>query len=64
MKLNMIVFTDIDDCSPDPCSYGTCLDGVDGYRCVCLVGYTGTRCDISKLYIAIKSQTFSLWISC
>ena len=46
--LSILTFTDIDDCSPDPCYHGSCVDGVDSYRCTCITGYTGTLCDISK----------------
>merc|ERR1711881_630458 len=36
---------DIDDCSPDPCTHGTCTDGVDSYTCACENGYDGVNCD-------------------
>ena len=38
-------FTDINECSPNPCQYGgTCTDGVNTYLCTCVAGYTGTTC--------------------
>ena len=46
--LTFVIFLDIDDCLLDPCFYGSCVDGVDSYRCTCMTGYTGTLCDISK----------------
>ena len=38
------MFTDLDDCSPNPCNYGECDDQVDGFKCQCLPGYTGETC--------------------
>lgn len=35
----------IDDCSPDPCHHGTCMDGIASFTCTCLAGYTGYRCE-------------------
>lgn len=35
----------IDDCSPDPCHHGTCVDGIASFACTCLAGYTGYRCE-------------------
>uniref|UniRef100_A0A8C5RLU0 EGF-like domain-containing protein n=1 Tax=Laticauda laticaudata TaxID=8630 RepID=A0A8C5RLU0_LATLA len=37
--------TDINDCDPDPCHYGTCQDGIATYNCLCQPGYTGRLCD-------------------
>ena len=39
-------------CRPNPCSYnGKCvLNGYGGYKCKCVGGYTGNRCE-SKLYL-------------
>uniref|UniRef100_A0A8C6XKE3 EGF-like domain-containing protein n=1 Tax=Naja naja TaxID=35670 RepID=A0A8C6XKE3_NAJNA len=35
----------IDDCSPDPCHHGTCVDGIASFTCICVAGYTGYRCE-------------------
>ena len=32
------------DCSPNPCTRGKCVDGVDAYTCQCPEGYTGKDC--------------------
>ena len=35
---------DIDECLSGPCQYGSCLDAVDGYQCICYDGWEGTHC--------------------
>lgn len=41
--------TDIDDCSPNNCSHGgTCLDLVNGFKCVCPPQWTGKTCQLGK----------------
>jgi hypothetical protein len=35
----------VDDCSPDPCHHGRCVDGIATFSCACAPGYTGTRCE-------------------
>ena len=38
-------FADDDDCDPNPCvNGGSCVDEVNGYRCICRDGYIGDRC--------------------
>ncbi|XP_053138011.1 inactive serine protease PAMR1 isoform X5 [Hemicordylus capensis] len=41
------IFEEITACSSSPCLHdGTCiLDKIGGYRCACLAGYTGNRCE-------------------
>ncbi|CAI5763616.1 inactive serine protease PAMR1 isoform X2 [Podarcis lilfordi] len=41
------VFEEITACSSSPClNDGTCiLDKIGGYKCACLAGYTGNRCE-------------------
>lgn len=35
----------VDDCSPDPCHHGRCVDGIASFSCACAPGYTGMRCE-------------------
>ena len=45
-----LLFADIDDCDGDPCMHGaTCNDEVNAYRCTCVAGYTGDRCETGML---------------
>ncbi|XP_054828282.1 inactive serine protease PAMR1 isoform X2 [Eublepharis macularius] len=41
------IFEEITACSSSPCFHdGTCVvDKIGGYRCACLAGYTGNRCE-------------------
>uniref|UniRef100_A0A665TDU2 Si:dkey-30e9.7 n=1 Tax=Echeneis naucrates TaxID=173247 RepID=A0A665TDU2_ECHNA len=34
---------DIDDCKPNPCRLGRCIDGPNSFSCICPPGMTGTR---------------------
>ncbi|XP_051921817.1 von Willebrand factor D and EGF domain-containing protein [Hippocampus zosterae] len=35
---------DVDDCKPNPCRLGRCLDGPDSFTCICPPGMTGRTC--------------------
>lgn len=42
-----LIYADIDECSPNPCSNGgICKDGINGYTCTCAAGYKGNNCEI------------------
>ena len=32
---------DVDDCKPNPCRLGLCIDGPNAFSCVCPPGMTG-----------------------
>ena len=57
--LILILLTDIDDCSPDPCQNGAaCTDGVNTYTCVCLAGYTGMNCETGEYKNKIMTNSY------
>ncbi|XP_033968639.1 von Willebrand factor D and EGF domain-containing protein [Trematomus bernacchii] len=35
---------DVDDCKPNPCRLGRCIDGPDSFSCICPAGMTGHTC--------------------
>ncbi|KAK5862118.1 hypothetical protein PBY51_017547 [Eleginops maclovinus] len=35
---------DIDDCKPNPCRLGRCIDGPNSFSCICPAGMTGHTC--------------------
>lgn len=44
----MHIFLDSDDCNPNPChNNGTCIDGVNWFRCQCAFGFIGPDCRIN-----------------
>lgn len=44
--LKLILFLlDINECQSSPCHFGaTCVDEINGYRCICPIGYSGVKC--------------------
>ena len=42
-------FLDIGECSSDPCQNGgTCIDEINAFACICIIGYTGDVCETSE----------------
>ena len=40
---------DIDECASAPCQNGgNCRDQINGYRCICVPGYTGLQCQTGE----------------
>ena len=51
------LFSDIDECNPNQCLNGAvCIDGINGYTCVCPAGYTGVNCETSKNKVESRKQ--------
>ena len=52
---NIYNILDIDVCASAPCQHGgTCTDKVNGYRCLCVSGYTGINCQTG---MAVTTET-------
>ena len=45
----LLIFVDIGECSSEPCQNGgTCVDEINAFTCICMIGYTGDVCETSK----------------
>ncbi len=44
-KLKNLACVELDYCENINCNNGECINGIDGYTCICQVGYTGDNCD-------------------
>ena len=58
--------TNINECASNPCQNGgVCTDGVNGYTCGCVAGYTGAQCQVRiniVLYFLYWPTYF--WVNC
>ena len=48
-----------------PCQAGgTCIDGINGFTCDCLLGYGGDTCEIGRLFSDLLDSTQKYTILC
>ena len=49
LTMRTSLLSDIDDCAVQPCmNEGNCTDAVNGYTCICVVGYSGRNCSVGE----------------
>ncbi|KAI0240877.1 hypothetical protein LSAT2_008331 [Lamellibrachia satsuma] len=52
--------TDFDKCASNPCqNNATCMDKVNAYKCLCLDGYAGRRCEVKGVMCYTCSYVWS-----
>ena len=57
----LLSFLDINECSSVPCQNGgTCVDQVNGYKCTCSPGYTGSNCQTSMFKYQTAGQSLNI----
>ena len=48
--MSLYFYPDFDECASHPClNGGTCIDGLDGYTCLCFPDHTGENCETGKI---------------
>lgn len=48
--MTKFIFTDFNQCNPNPCNGYPCVDKINGYKCQCKDGYIGDLCQIEPDY--------------
>ena len=49
-------FSDGQQCNPNPCRNGRCVERVGGFMCQCNPGYGGQRCDLREYHLYIYTR--------
>uniref|UniRef100_A0A3B4BAU8 Uncharacterized protein n=1 Tax=Periophthalmus magnuspinnatus TaxID=409849 RepID=A0A3B4BAU8_9GOBI len=52
---------DIDDCKPNPCRYGRCIDAPGSFSCICPPGMTGNRTVLCRSHQRAAQFSFHLY---
>ena len=61
-KISMVIFSDTNECVPDPCENGgQCVNGLGQYLCDCPTQYTGIDCERSKYQYNIIVMLYILY---
>ena len=61
--LFIIFILEFNDCRPNPCLNGTCIDQDNTYACYCFDGYKGTHCDGKIFFLKISFLMFSACVA-
>ena len=60
LNINLAFLIAVDEYTSNPCLInGTCMDLVNGFKCGCLPGFNGTRCEVGR----DKCQTAVFFLS-
>lgn len=62
IDMSMIMCADVDECDDVyMCQRsGTCTNFVGSYLCQCMMGWTGARCEVCKLFSSVRTTDSEL----
>ena len=61
--INFRFLAETNECLAEPCTHGTCIDGLSSYTCFCTSGYEGDNCDSEWPYLQIVISPFPVYSS-